>query len=102
MTVTNLNNHGANGQSHVELTGKFMGSGATHVYGTFVASGGGPEFATNIEIVNTDVTALNPLLLAHGRFDVAQGLFTIYAQLGGQERSGKRLCQADVLEPEGL
>ncbi len=81
MTVTNLNNHRANGQSHVDLTGKFMGSGATHGYGTFVASGGGPEFATNIEILNTDMTALNPLLLAHGRFDVAQGLFTIYAQL---------------------
>ena len=25
MTVTNLNNHGANGHSHVKLTGKFMG-----------------------------------------------------------------------------
>jgi hypothetical protein len=82
MTLTNLGNHQAQGLSHVNLTGRFMGSGATRVYGTFVASGGGPQFATNIEIVNTDVTALNPLLRAQGKFDVAQGLFTVYAQLG--------------------
>jgi hypothetical protein len=82
MTLTNLSNHEEHGQSRVDLTGKFMGSGVTRVYGIFVASGSGPEFATNIEILNTDVTALNPLLRAHGRFDVAQGLFTVYAQLG--------------------
>ena len=79
--LTNLNNQRSEGLSHINLTGKFMGSGATHVYGTFVASGGGPQFATNIEIVNTDVTALNPLLRAAGKFDVAQGLFTVYSEL---------------------
>jgi hypothetical protein len=81
ITLTNLGNHAEQGQSHVNLAGKFMGSGATHVYGTFVASGGGPEFATNIEIVNTNLTALNPLLQAHGRFDVAQGYLTVYSEM---------------------
>jgi len=82
MTLTNLGNHQEHGSSRVKLTGKFMGSGATRVDGTFAASAGGPEFATNLEILNTDLTALNPLLRAPGRFDVAQGLFTLYAQLG--------------------
>ena len=82
MTLTNLGNHQEHGPSRVKLSGKFMGTGATRVDGTFLASGGGPEFATNVEILNTDLTALNPLLRAHGRFDVAQGLFTVYAQLG--------------------
>ena len=81
MTLTNLGNHRTPVLSHVNLTGKFMGSGATRVYGTFVASGGGPEFATNIAILNTQLTALNPLLRAESKLDVAQGLFTVYAQL---------------------
>jgi hypothetical protein len=79
--LTNLGNHAGHGPSHINLTGKFMGSGDTRIFGTFVASGGGPEFASNIEILNTDLTALNPLLRAHGRFDVAQGLLSVYAQV---------------------
>jgi hypothetical protein len=82
ITVTNLSNHRAEGLSHVDLTGGFMGSGKTHVYGTFLAAGSGPEFTTNLEILNTDLTALNPFLRAHGRFDVAQGRFTLYSHLG--------------------
>jgi Domain of Unknown Function (DUF748) len=81
LTLTNLGNHAEHGLSHVDLTGKFMGSGVTRAYGTFVASGGGPQFTNNIEIFDTDLTALNPLLRAYGRFDVAQGSCTVYAQL---------------------
>jgi len=44
-----------------------MGSGATHIYGTFTASGQGAQFTTNVEIVNSDLTALNPLMRASGR-----------------------------------
>ena len=78
MRVTNLNTHGSNGQSHVDLDGQVYGQRRDRrPAAIFVATGGGPEFATNIAIVNTNVTALNPLLQAHGRFDVAQGLFTL-------------------------
>ncbi|MBV8056720.1 MAG: DUF748 domain-containing protein [Deltaproteobacteria bacterium] len=80
--IENLSNHAERGLSHLDLNGKFMGSGATRIYGTFRASGGGPEFATGIEIVNTKLTALNPLLRAYGRIDVAQGYFTVYSQIG--------------------
>jgi len=82
MRIENLSNHAERGQSHLDLNGEFMGSGATRIYGTFVASGGGPEFTTNVEIKNTNLTALNPLMRAHGRIDVAQGYLTVYSQIG--------------------
>jgi hypothetical protein len=82
MTVRNFSNHAEHGITQLDLTGKFMDSGTTHVYGTFAASGQGPQFITNVEIVNTDLTALNPLMRAHGRIDVAQGHLTVYAQIG--------------------
>ena len=84
MTVRNFSNRAEHGIAQLDLTGKFMGSGTTHVYGTFAASGQGPQFTTNVEIVNTDLIALNPLMRAHGRIDVAQGHLTVYAQIGVQ------------------
>lgn len=51
----------------------------------FLASGQGPEFNLNIRIENTDMTPLNPLLRAYGRFDVAQGRFTLYSQPGAKD-----------------
>jgi hypothetical protein len=86
LQVENLSNHEQHGLSHLNLIGKFMGSGSTRIYGTFLASGGGPEFNSNIEVVNTDLTTLNPLLRAHGRFDVARGYLTVYSQMGVKGR----------------
>jgi hypothetical protein len=37
------------------------------------------------------MTPLNPLLRAYGRFDVAQGRFTLYSQLGVKNAQHKRL-----------
>ncbi len=82
LKLMNLGNHRAQGPARLTLSGKFMGSGDTNITGTFLASGEGPEFNTNIRIENTDLTALNPLLRAYGRFDVAHGRFTLYSQLG--------------------
>jgi hypothetical protein len=81
LKVSNLVNHQAHGPARMTLKGKFMGSGDTNITGTFLASDEGPEFDTNISIENTDLTSLNPLLRAYGRFDVAQGRFTLYSQL---------------------
>jgi hypothetical protein len=79
--VQDLSNHAEHGPSRLDIDGKFMGSGATRIYGTFMAGAGGPEFTTSIEIRNTDLTALNPLMRAHGRIDVAQGYLTVYSQI---------------------
>jgi hypothetical protein len=79
--IDNLTNRPEKGKSHFDLSGKFMGSGATHVDGTTVASDSGPELSTNIEMTNTRLTSLNPLLRAYGRIDVAQGYLTVYSQI---------------------
>jgi hypothetical protein len=81
LSLTNLSNHQQQGPAIVSLKGKFMGSGTTNVKGRFLASREGPAFNVNVAIQNTEMTALNPLLRAYGRFDVAQGLFTVYSQL---------------------
>jgi peptidoglycan LD-endopeptidase LytH len=82
LKIRHLGNHQTQGPAQLTLIGKFMGSGATHVNGTFLAAGAGPAFNLNIAIENTDMTSLNPLLRAYGRFDVAQGRFSLYSQLG--------------------
>ncbi len=82
LTLTNYSNHEKQGPSHISINGKFMGSGPTTLDGTFLAASAGPEFNMNLAIKNTDMTAMNNLLLAYGRFDVKHGEFTVYSQLG--------------------
>ena len=81
LKIRHLGNHQTQGPAQLTLIGKFMGSGVTRVSGTFLAAGEGPEFNLDIAIENTDMTSLNPLLRAYGRFDVAQGRFTLYSQI---------------------
>ncbi len=82
VVLTNYSNHESQGPAHVTLTGKFMGSGdTTPNAGTFLAEQEGPAFDMNLTIKNTDMTAMNNLLLAFGRFDVKHGEFTVYSQL---------------------
>jgi Domain of Unknown Function (DUF748) len=82
LTLSNYSNHQEQGPAHVTLSGKFMGSGQTTLDGTFLAEQQGPQFDMNLAIKNTDMTAMNNLLLAFGRLDVKHGEFTVYAQLG--------------------
>jgi hypothetical protein len=82
LAVTNFSNHRSNGLSNIDMTGKFMGSGAMHLWGNFLASGTGPQFLVNVAIFRTDLPSLNPLLRAQGKVEVAHGYFTLYSQLG--------------------
>jgi hypothetical protein len=79
--VTNLSNQRAEGTSTAKLTGKFMGSGDTLVNATFRPEVKGPDFDVDVRIENTDMRTMNDLLRAHGRFDVAAGVFSFYSQL---------------------
>ncbi|HXN87096.1 MAG TPA: DUF748 domain-containing protein [Candidatus Binataceae bacterium] len=80
--LTNYSNHEEQGPARVVLKGKFMGSGDTSLDGTFLAEQQGPHFDMNLAIKDTDMTSMNNLLLAYGRFDVKQGKFSVYSQLG--------------------
>ncbi len=82
IVLTNYSNHRQQGPAHVAISGKFMDSGETTLDGNFLAAEAGPEFDLNLAIKNTDMTAMNDLLLAFGRFDVKHGEFTVYSQLG--------------------
>jgi len=82
LTLKNLSNHQQQGPADVSLHGKFMGSGDTTASGTFLASRGGPAFDLKIAIVNTDLPSLNDLLRSFGRFNVAAGKLSLYAQIG--------------------
>jgi uncharacterized protein DUF748 len=65
-----------------EITGKFMGSGDTRVDATFRPQRDRTDFHVDLRIENTDVRALNPLWEAYGKFDVEQGSFSLYSEIG--------------------
>ena len=56
----------------------------------------------NLAIKNTDMTSMNNLLLAFGRFDVKHGEFTVYSQVGVKDGEYQRLCETDVQRSHGL
>ena len=51
------------------------------VTGSFLANPKGPDFDADIRIENTDMTKMNPLLRAHGGFDVVSGVFSFYSEI---------------------
>lgn len=81
LRVTNLVNHSTQEPAELTLNGRFMGSGKTNVTGIVAPYGQSPNVKVNLVIQNTDMTSLNQLLRAYGRFDVAQGQFTLYSQI---------------------
>lgn len=86
LTLDNLSNHFTDGTAKLKLTGQFMGSGDTTVTGAFRSDVNGPDFDLNLRIVDTDVPAMNDLLRAHGKFDVASGEFSLYSELSAKNR----------------
>lgn len=84
--VTNLSNQRTEGASSVRLAGKFMGTGQTLVTGTFRPELKGPDFNVSVKIENTDMRSMNDLLRAHGKLDVAGGMFSFYSELAVKDR----------------
>jgi hypothetical protein len=81
LELDNFSNRFSEGTGHARLRGRFMGSGATDGTATFQPERSGPEFDLEVRIVDTELPALNELLRAHGRFDVAAGLFSLYSEI---------------------
>jgi hypothetical protein len=81
LTVTNLSNQFVNGPATAKLTGKFMGSGPTHALAHFRPENNGSDFDLDGAIENTDMTRMNDILRAYGKFDVVAGKFSFYTQL---------------------
>jgi hypothetical protein len=81
LSVKNFSNHFSEGPATARLTGKFMGSGATQVAATFRPENKGPDFDLDVRIDDTDMTRMNDVLRAYGKFDVVRGLFSFYSEL---------------------
>jgi hypothetical protein len=81
LTIKNLSNHQTQGPAELTLRGKFMGSGDTSVAGDFLASQQGPTINMKVAMQNADLTSMNDLLRAFGRFDVAAGQLSVYSQI---------------------
>jgi uncharacterized membrane protein YagU involved in acid resistance len=81
IALKNLSNHLQQGPANLTLHGKFMGSGDTQVSGAFLARQYGPAFHMNVAIRNTDLSSMNDILRAYGRFDVAAGQLSVFSEV---------------------
>jgi len=79
--VKNLSNQRAEGVGDVELTGKFMGTGATAMQVRFRPGTPRPDMDIKVRIAETDMQRMNDLLRAHGGFDVRGGTFSFFSEI---------------------
>jgi hypothetical protein len=81
LRATNLSNHQSKGSANLQFSGKFMGSGDTTFSGVLRPENQGPNFDFDLASQNTDLTSLNDLLRAFGKFDVASGRVSVFSQI---------------------
>jgi hypothetical protein len=81
LRLTNLSNKLSRGPADAELRGKFMGSGPTQVNAQFRPEKAGPDLDLRVKIEDTQLTDMNDLFRAYGKFDVTEGTFAFYSEL---------------------
>lgn len=86
LTIEHLTNQQAERPATVRLAGQFMGSGRTQADATFRPAKTAPALDLSVRIENTDLRAMNDLLRAHGKVDVADGRFFLYSELAVKDR----------------
>ncbi len=80
-TLTNLSSQEMEGTAGAKIKGAFMGSGTATAEATFKAEKSGPAFDMSVRVDDVDVTKLNDLFRAYGRFDTASGQFNLYSEM---------------------
>ena len=81
MRATNLSNHLSSGPAKFQFDGKLMGSGNATLSGVLRPEHQGPNFDFDLASRDTDLTSLNDLLRAYGKFDVAAGKVSVFSQV---------------------
>ncbi len=81
LEIRNLSNRFSQGPAHARLTGRFLGSGQTRATAAFRTENAGPDLDLHASIEHTDLTRMNDILRAYGKFDVAEGDFSFYSEL---------------------
>ena len=83
--LTNLGNQASEGTADARLKGAFMGDGTASAEATFRAEKSGPAFTVGLRIEDVDVTKMNDLFRAYGRFDAASGRFLLYSEMAAKD-----------------
>jgi len=81
LSLDNLSNQRRSGAARARLTGRFMGSGDTRVIAVLQPLEQGADLGIDIQMRDTDMRKLNPLLEAYGGLDVARGYLSVYSEL---------------------
>ena len=86
LRATNISNHQSDGTAKVECSGRLMGSGDTRLTAVLRPEHQGPDFDFDLASNNTDLTSLNEFLRAYGKFDVASGKVSVFAQVSVKDK----------------
>jgi hypothetical protein len=81
LKAENLSNHFSEGPARISLTGKLMGTGNTTMTAVLRPSNNGPDLDFDLAAQDVDLTKLNDLLRAYGKFDVAAGKVSVFMQM---------------------
>ncbi len=84
--LENLSSRSEDGIAKAALTGSLMGTGKVQASASFYPEGKDPNFGMKLEIAETQLKNINPMLKAHGNFDVAGGEFSLYMDLRVKDR----------------
>lgn len=85
-SLTNLSSLPTGETALAKVRGKFMGSGPASADLTVLPTRPGPDFDLALKIEETDLTTMNDLLRAYGKFDVTAGEFSLYSELHARDR----------------
>ncbi len=69
----------------VEASGRALGDGRLDLHLLLNPMTPQPTFELVCEVTNVDLVALNPFLLAYGKFDVERGTFGLYASIAAKD-----------------
>lgn len=83
--VTGFSKTAESGTGKAEFRGRFMGNGPATATATFRGGGKDPDFDLRIAIEGTDMTTMNNLFRAYGKFDVFKGTFSLYSEVRVQD-----------------
>lgn len=79
--VLNVSNQPDQGRGWVMLDGRFMGSGASELWTSFVADQEAPDVNVAVQIRDTAMRDMNDLFRAHAGLDVVAGRFSFFSEL---------------------
>ncbi|MDD2541135.1 MAG: DUF748 domain-containing protein [Desulfuromonadaceae bacterium] len=81
LQAKNFSNQSSHGTAQVELKAKFMGSGITTASAAFRPEKAGSYLDLYVKIDDSQMTAMNDVLLSYGDFDVSAGVFSLITEL---------------------